>query len=115
AIGAGRRRLVRQLLTESLLLSGLGGALGTLFAFWGTDAMLALISSGRQPITLSVSPDLRVLGFTAAVSILTGIIFGLSPAFRGARVDLTHALSVGVGMIALADSVCRGLGFCHAV
>ena len=108
AIGAGRRRLGRQLLTESLLLSALGGALGTVLAFWGTDAMLELISSGRQPITLSVSPDLRVLGFTAAVSILTGIIFGLSPAFRGAHVDLTPALKEGAGMIALPARSGRG-------
>ncbi len=92
ALGAGRRRLIRQLLTESTLPAMLGGALGLLFAFWGTHILMALMSSGRDPIHLSVTPDLRVLGFTAAVSLLTGIVCGLSPALRSMRVDLTPAL-----------------------
>jgi len=92
AIGAGRRRLIRQLLTESMLLAALGGAFGLLFAFWVTHALMVFISSGRDPISLSVTPDPRVLGFTAAVSVLTGILFGLSPALRTTRVDLTPAL-----------------------
>jgi predicted permease len=92
AIGAGRGRLVRQLLTESVLLAGVGGLLGLLLAFWSTDVLLAFMSSGREPIHLSVTPDPRVLGFTATVSVLTGILFGLLPALRSSRLDLTPAL-----------------------
>lgn len=92
AIGAGRRRLIRQLLTESMLLAVVGGLIGLLFAFWGTHVLMAFMSSGRDPVVLSVTPDPRVLGFTAAISVLTGILFGLSPALRAIRVDLTPSL-----------------------
>lgn len=92
AIGAGRRRLIRQLLTESMLLAAIGGGVGLLFAFWGTHVLMAFLSSGRDPVVLSVTPDPRVLGFTAAISVLTGILFGLSPALRAIRVDLTPSL-----------------------
>lgn len=92
AIGAGRPRLIRQLLTESVLLAVVGGLIGLLFAFWGTHVLMAFMSSGRDPVVLSVTPDPRVLGFTAAVSVLTGILFGLSPALRATRVDLTPSL-----------------------
>ena len=97
AIGAGRRRLIRQLLTESVLLAALGGALGLLFGFWGTHVLTAFLAGGRDPIRLTVAPDLRVLGFTAAVSVLTGILCGLSPALRTTRVDLTPALKEAGG------------------
>jgi predicted permease len=100
AIGAGRWRLVRQLLTESVLLAALGGAVGSVLAFWGTDLLVALMASGRDLVTLIVTPDLRVLGFTAGVSVLTGILFGLSPALRNTRVDLTPALKESVGNMA---------------
>jgi predicted permease len=92
AVGAGRGRLIRQLLTESALLAGLGGVVGSMLAFWGTHLLVAFMASGRQPISLSVTPDVRVLGFTAVVSVLTGILCGLSPALRSTRVDLTPAL-----------------------
>ena len=92
AIGARRSRLIRQLLTESLLLSALGGAMGLVLAFWSTDLLVAFISSGRDPLHLTVRPDPWVLGFTATVSVLTGILFGLSPALRSTRLDLTPAL-----------------------
>jgi predicted permease len=92
AVGAGRSRLIRQLLTESVLLAGLGGTVGFLLAFWGTDLLVAFMASGREPITLRVTPDPSVLGFTVAVSVLTGILCGLSPALRGTRMDLTPAL-----------------------
>ena len=95
AIGAGRFRLVRQLLVESLLLSGMGGALGILFANWGTKLLVHLLSTGRTPISLDLTPDLRVLAFTAIASIVTGALFGLLPALHATRLDLTPALKAG--------------------
>ncbi|HEY3628983.1 MAG TPA: ABC transporter permease, partial [Terracidiphilus sp.] len=88
AIGAGRHRLVRQLLTESVLLAMLGGALGLLFAWWGGDLLFALSGREHAPIP----PDSRTLAFTAAMAAVTGILFGLAPAFRATRVDLIHVL-----------------------
>jgi predicted permease len=97
ALGAGRRRIVRQLLTESVLLATAGGIVGAILAYWASDVLLAFMSSGKEPVQLQVSPDLRVLGFTALVSVLTGILFGLAPALRGTRLDLTAALKEGAG------------------
>ncbi|MGO9273741.1 MAG: ADOP family duplicated permease [Terriglobia bacterium] len=99
AIGANRRRLIQQLLTESVLLATLGGIMGLILAYWATSLLVAFMSSGglRTPITLSVHPDMHVLGFTAAVSVLTGVLFGLAPAFRGTRLDLTPALKERAG------------------
>ncbi len=92
AIGAGRWRLVRQLLTETILLSGLGGALGLLLADWLVDAMMAL----KPPIDIALSTELhidgRVLLFTLIVSALTGVIFGLLPALQSTKPDLALAL-----------------------
>lgn len=101
ALGAGRARIVRQLMTESVMLSVLGGALGILFAYWGAHAILSFVSS-NQPRALGFATglDLRVLGFTVAVSLLTGIFFGIAPTFRSARVDLTPALKEGDGSTA---------------
>ena len=109
AIGAKRSRLVRQLLTESVLLAVIGGALGLQLAFWGTHLLVAFMSSGRNPVNLSVTPDPRVLGFTAALSLLTGILFGLSPALRSTRVDLTPALKESAGKVPGAHERHRGL------
>ncbi len=97
SLGASRTRLVRQLLSESVLLASLGGAAGMFFAQWASHALVLLVSSGEQPLNLSVQLDARVLGFTATVSILTGILFGLAPALRSIRVDLTPALKAGTG------------------
>jgi predicted permease len=92
AIGASRWRIVRQLLTESLLLAILGGAVGVLFAYWGKDLLLILRPWGGAELALDLKLDLRLLGFTIAVSLATGLLFGLAPALRATRVDLTPAL-----------------------
>jgi predicted permease len=91
-VGGGRARLVRQFLTESLLLATLGGALAIVFAQLGTAAIMRLFNAAETPLLLDVSPNSRVLMFTAGVSLLTGIAFGLFPAFASTRVDLTPAL-----------------------
>ncbi len=90
ALGASRRRLVRQLLTESVMLAGLGGALGILIALWIKDGLLAVSDWG--PRALEPRLDWRVLGITLALSLLTGIIFGIVPAWRATKVDLAPAL-----------------------
>jgi predicted permease len=101
ALGAGRARVVRQLLTESVMLSVLGGALGILFAYWGAHSIISFVSSNQAgPLGFTAGVDLRVLAFTVAVSLLTGILFGIAPTFRGARVDLNPALKEGAGSTA---------------
>jgi len=99
SIGAGRLRVIRQLLTESLLLSGIGGALGVLFAVWGIRFLTRLLLNGRgdQPFAMDVGVNWRVLGVVAALSVGTGVLFGLAPALRSTRVDLMSALkAIGV-------------------
>jgi predicted permease len=91
AVGASRARMIRQLLTESILLSGIGGALGLLLAIWGTSAVLGALP-GALPRAKEVSLDARVLLFTVAVSLLAGIVFGLAPALKTSRVDLQEVL-----------------------
>lgn len=98
ALGAGRARIVRQLLTESVMLSVLGGALGILFAYWGAHAIVSFVSSNQtRSLGFATGVDLRVLGFTVAISLCTGIIFGVAPAFCSVRVNLTPALKEGEG------------------
>jgi predicted permease len=94
AMGAGRWRLVRQLLTESMLLAFVGGAVGVLFAIWGTDALAAIGESGGDvlPEGITYGLNFRVLLFTLAVSMVTGALFGLAPALRATRLDLTSAM-----------------------
>jgi predicted permease len=94
SIGAGRLRVIRQLLTESLLLSGIGGALGVVFAVWGIRFLTLLLLNGRgdEPFALEVGVNWRVLGVVAALSVLTGVLFGLAPAVQSTRVSLMPAL-----------------------
>jgi putative ABC transport system permease protein len=92
ALGAGRGRLVRQLITESLLLSSVGAALGVGFAIWGSRGLVRLLSSGERAVSLDLGVDVRVLLFTIAVATLTGLLFGLVPAWRAGRVDPQAAM-----------------------
>ena len=93
AIGASRWRLIRQLLTESLLLSIFSGAVGILFASWVMNGLLAVPDwSGRAMETLNPRVDWRVLGFTLAVCVFTGLLFGIVPAIRSSKLDLTPTL-----------------------
>jgi len=94
ALGASRRRVLRMLLTESLILSLAGGCLGLLLAFWGTQALMAL-APDNIPRMNEVGVDARVFGFTLAVSLITGIVFGLIPALHAAKPDLNAALKEG--------------------
>src|SRR5262249_44578870 len=94
ALGAGRGQLVRQLLTESLLLSSVGGALGVVLALWGADLLVAL-SPDSLPRSREIHVDGLVLAFSVAVTVATSVLFGLLPALRGSRVDLAGALHGG--------------------
>src|SRR5690606_8551189 len=104
AIGAGRGRLARQVLTESALLAVLGAAAGLFVAHWGTRGLVALISSGGSPVSLALSLDARVLGFTALVTVVTTMIFGLVPAGRGTRVSPQAAMKASAGGVAEGPS-----------
>jgi predicted permease len=95
ALGAGRWRIVRQLLTESVMLASIGGVLALGIAWWGSVALVRMISTGDSPVALDVRPDWRIFAFTSAVSLLTGILFGLAPALRGTRVDPGPAMKEG--------------------
>jgi len=94
ALGASRLRVLRLLLAESLMLSLAGGLLGLLLAFWGTDALMAL-TPDNIPRLNEVGVDARVFGFTLAVSLITGIFFGLIPAIHASKPDLNEALKEG--------------------
>jgi len=92
AIGAARGRVIRQLLSESLLLSTMGAAAGLLVAVWGSALLVRFLARAGSELQLDTSPDWRVLAFTMAVAVLTGILFGLAPALRGTRVSPHNAL-----------------------
>ncbi|MBI3280366.1 MAG: FtsX-like permease family protein [Acidobacteria bacterium] len=121
AIGAGRARLVRQLLTESALLAMAGGALGLLFADWGRRSLLALLSLGSRPLPVNVSIDSRVLIFTAALSLATAILFGLVPALQATaqplrvpaaprpRLAVSRLLAISQVALSVLLLICAGL------
>jgi putative ABC transport system permease protein len=92
SIGASRSRIIRQLLTESMLLSVIGGALGLAFAYQSGEAVLAFLPQSTIPLTVQLHTDVRVLIFTLAISVVTGVVFGLIPALQATRSDLTSAL-----------------------
>ncbi len=95
AVGASRSRLLRQLLTESILLGLLGGAAGVLLSTWGVMVLLKMVEGGTGSNPLNPAPDPRVLGFTFTVSLFAGVLFGIVPAYRAANSDLTSSLKSG--------------------
>jgi len=100
AIGAAKRRLVRQMLTESLLLALLGAMGGLVVAHWGTRGLVSLISTADSPVTLDIALSLRVLAFTIFVAALAAMIFGLIPIWRGTRVGPQSAMKANARGVA---------------
>ncbi len=97
ALGAGRARLIRQSLTESLLLAALGGVAGVFMAWWGSQLLVVMASSGAESLPLDVTPNARILSFTLLVSFLSALIFGAAPALRAARIEPNSSLKSGKG------------------
>jgi putative ABC transport system permease protein len=107
-LGASRWRLVRQLLAESTVVSLAGGATGILVAFWGVPALIALAPAGRVPRMEMIRIDAWVLSFTFALSVITGIVFGLAPAFQATRRDAGESLSQAGHTVAAGHDRIRG-------
>ncbi len=94
ALGAGRGRIVRQMLTESILLSAIGGSLGLLLSFWLIELLIS-ISPADSPRFSEANLDYRVLAFTLAISVFTGVIFGLVPALQASKLDIDRLAQGG--------------------
>ena len=111
AVGAGRGRLIRQLLTESVLLAGLGGVASLLFALWGNSALTALTDkdTGLIPSNVDLNVNWRVLAFTLLVSLLTGLLFGLAPAWRATKLDLATSLKQSRRATGAVSRLSKGL------
>src|SRR5207237_270593 len=92
SLGAGRLRIIRQLLTESVLLAALGGALGVVFAIWGIRFLTLLLANGRDTFTLGAELNWHVLVVVAGLALFTGVLFGLAPALQSTRRDVVPAL-----------------------
>jgi macrolide transport system ATP-binding/permease protein len=92
SMGAGRSRVIRQLLTESMLLASIGGALGVLFSMWGMRFLTVLLANGNEKFTLHPDLNWHVLMVALALSMITGLLFGLAPALQATRVDVMPAL-----------------------
>src|SRR5215813_2917085 len=105
ALGAGRLRLIRQLGAESVMLAALGGALGIIMAWWGSQGLVWMASAGPQQLPIDVTPDARILGFTLLASLLSAIIFGTAPALRATKFDLNPSLKEGRGDAAMTRSL----------
>jgi len=105
ALGASRWRIVSQLLVESLMLSLAGGAAGLALAVWMDRALMNFLPAGDSPLTISTTPDWRILAFSLGISLLTGIVFGLAPALQSTRPKLAATLKDQVGSIAGGTAV----------
>ena len=110
ALGAPRRRLLAQLLSESLFLALMGGMLGVLLALWGERWLLSMVAGGGPAAPLDVAPGGPVLLFTLGLSVLTGITFGIAPALRMTRMDTGPTLQEGKGMARSASHSRLGQG-----
>src|SRR4029453_9908897 len=105
SLGAARGRIVRQLLTETALLAAAGGAAAVALAHWATDLLLAMMSRGRAPVVLDTALNARTLGFAAAVTVVTAVLFGLLPAIGASRIEVQPRLKLS----ASGDDSTRGI------
>jgi predicted permease len=105
ALGAGRWRIVSQLLVESLLLAVTGGVAGLFLAMWIDHTLVEFLPKGTTPLTISTTPDWRILAFNLGISLLTGVVFGLVPALQSARPNLAPTLKDQAGSVAGGTSV----------